>query len=187
MLKTFARLLAIGAIAAPLAAQAVTFQFTANLNGVQEVPVSASVATGLAVLAYNDNNTPLTGDDSYGFSLSVFGLSGVATGMHIHAPAPVGINAGVIVPLTAPTFLVSNSGGSLLIGAAGVAPPTTSFLSQLQSGLAYVNIHTAAKPGGEIRGQLFPVAVVPEPETYAMLLAGLGLIGWIGARRRNRT
>ncbi|GEM_PF-1120485 len=32
----------------------------------------------------------------------------------------------------------------------------------------------------------FNVAAVPEPETYAMLLAGLGLMGAIAARRRQR-
>ena len=29
-------------------------------------------------------------------------------------------------------------------------------------------------------------AIVPEPETYAMLLAGLGIVGSIARRRRNR-
>lgn len=187
MLKTLARLLAIGAMAAPLAAQALTFQFTANLNSAQEVTSNPSTATGLAVLFYNDGNTVVTTDDSYSFSLDASGLSGAITGAHIHAPGLVGVNGPVVVPLNGAAFTFSNAGGSLLIGGAGVAPPNASFLSQLQGGQAYVNLHTALNPGGEIRGQLFQVAVVPEPETYAMMLAGLGLIGWIGARRRNRT
>ena len=64
-----------------------------------------------------------------------------------------------------------------------------SFLSMLQSGLAYVNLHTPGPlgfPGGEIRGQLLEVAVVPEPETYAMLLAGLALVGTVAGRRRSK-
>ena len=73
ILKTLARLLAIGAVAAPLAAQAVTFQFTANLNSAQEVPSNAATATGLAVLFYNDGNTVAAADDSYSFSLSASG------------------------------------------------------------------------------------------------------------------
>jgi hypothetical protein len=40
-------------------------------------------------------------------------------------------------------------------------------------------------PSGEIRGQLIPVTAIPEPGTYLMLLAGLGLLGFI-ARRRLR-
>ena len=37
----------------------------------------------------------------------------------------------------------------------------------------------------EVHGGVFAVSPIPEPSTYAMLLAGLGLIGWVG-RRRNR-
>ncbi|OYW28321.1 MAG: hypothetical protein B7Z51_08260, partial [Methyloversatilis sp. 12-65-5] len=49
-------------------------------------------------------------------------------------------------------------------------------------GKAYLNLHSSEFPGGEIRGFLAPV---PEPETYALMLAGLGLIGW-AARRGPR-
>ncbi len=52
----------------------------------------------------------------------------------------------------------------------------------IADGRAYLNIHSTTFPGGEIRGFLAPVEV-PEPSTYAMLLLGLGLLGW-GARRR---
>ena len=38
---------------------------------------------------------------------------------------------------------------------------------------------------GQWRLQIAAVAAVPEPETYAMLLAGLGFIGAV-ARRRNK-
>jgi NAD-dependent oxidoreductase involved in siderophore biosynthesis len=52
----------------------------------------------------------------------------------------------------------------------------------LDAGQAYLNVHTASFPGGEIRGLLVPV---PEPETYALMLAGLGIVGW-AAKRRQR-
>lgn len=45
----------------------------------------------------------------------------------------------------------------------------------------YFDIHTEAFPGSAIRGQL--VAAVPEPEAYALMLAGLGLVGWAARRR----
>ena len=168
----------------PLAANALVYQFNASLSGANEVPANAATGTGVATLSYNDNNTALTTDDSYSFSMSAFGLSGVATGFHIHAPAPVTGNAPVVVNLNALPFMALNPGGFLLVGGAGVVPPNAAFLGNLQAGLAYVNIHTVAKPGGEIRGQLLPVAVVPEPSTYALLLAGLGMVG-MAARRRS--
>lgn len=46
-----------------------------------------------------------------------------------------------------------------------------------------MNIHNAVFPGGEIRGQLLQVTAVPEPGTWAMLAAGLGLVGLIARRR----
>ena len=46
-------------------------------------------------------------------------------------------------------------------------------VSGLENGTAYSNIHTTAFPVGEIRGFLAPV---PEPQTYAMLLAGLAVL-----------
>jgi hypothetical protein len=52
----------------------------------------------------------------------------------------------------------------------------------LLGGLTYLNVHTSAFPGGEIRGF---VVQVPEPETYALLLAGLAIIG-IAMRKRRR-
>ena len=75
--------------------------------------------------------------------------------------------------------------------AATVAPPTPnmgylsmSFLDMLRSGLTYVNVHTTLNPAGAVRGQLIEVSVVPEPSTYAMLLAGLDAVGLIARRRR---
>ena len=181
MVQTLTRLLAIGIVAAPLAAQAATFQFNASWNGAQQVPFSASSATGVATPSYNDNNKVVMGNDWYGFSLSAFGLIGVVTNQHIHAPGAAGVNAAPVVDLSSPPFLSFDfPAGAQLTGGAGAAPASTLFLSQRQSGLAYVNIHNLAHFGGQMRGQLFQAAVVPEPETCAMMMAGLGLIGWIG-------
>jgi hypothetical protein len=45
-----------------------------------------------------------------------------------------------------------------------------------------------ARNGGEtqwaIGGSFAPTAPIPEPETYALMLAGLGLVGWMAKRRK---
>ena len=171
-------------LATPLAANALVYQFNASINGAQEVPVSVATGTGLATLFYNDMGTLLTTDDSYSFSLSAFGLSGVATGFHIHAAALAGFNAPVVVNLNSSSFASLNVGGTLLVGGAGVAPPNATFLSNLLASKAYVNLHTVTKPGGEIRGQLIQVTAVPEPSTYALLLAGIAALGFVARRRQ---
>ena len=173
-------------LALPMAAQATVYQFNASLAGSNETLPNAAIGTGVATLSYNDFGTLTTTDDTYNFALSAFDLTGAATGYHIHAAAPAGANAGVVVNLASASFLALNVGGSLLVGGNGVMAPNASFLSNLQAGLAYINIHTAAFSGGEIRGQLIQVAVVPEPSTYAMLGAGLLAIGAIARRRAKK-
>ena len=57
----------------------------------------------------------------------------------------------------------------------------TAQLPNLLSGRAYLNFHTVQFGGGEIRGQIVPI---PEPQTYALMLAGLGVLGAVARRRR---
>ena len=69
------------------------------------------------------------------------------------------------------TNFINNFGGGTLAGA------EAALIAGMQNGLAYVNIHTSAFPGGEIRGQL------PEPAT--VLLLGIAALAALGLRRRE--
>jgi CHRD domain/PEP-CTERM motif len=67
--------------------------------------------------------------------------------------------------------------------AEGNATTFAAQLANILAGQAYINFHTVQFGGGEIRGNL--VVAVPEPETYALLLAGLAVVTGV-ARRRGR-
>lgn len=114
--------------------------FQASLTGAQEVPPVTTGGNGSADVRYNPSTQTLS------WSVSYSGLSGPVTAAHIHGPAPVGQNAGVAIPFT-------NVTSPTITGEAKITPQQ---LSQLVGGQWYVNLHTAANPGGEIRGQLRP-------------------------------
>jgi hypothetical protein len=113
--------------------------FEANLGASQEVPLNTSTATGAAEVQFNENTNKLTWKVTYS------GLTGPATAAHIHGPAPVGQNAGVLIPFP------GNLDAQPIMGETTVTPAQ---YADLAAGLYYVNIHSARFPGGEIRGQL---------------------------------
>lgn len=109
--------------------------FRANLDGFQETPpVPGTLAGGFAKLTLNPAGT-LT------YDVRTFGLS--ATAAHIHLGA-VGVAGGVVFPLV----------GGPVNFAGTTAVLTAAQENNLRAGLYYVNVHTAAFPGGEIRGQI---------------------------------
>ncbi len=123
--------------------QAVTAVLKASLSGSGERPTPLSnLGGGLALFT-------LVGRDLT-FHINYQGLSGVATAAHIHGPSLDTSTAAPLIDLK--DFAV---GGFSNDGAiAGTVTLDDRQLSAIVDGLTYVNIHTAANPGGEIRGQI---------------------------------
>lgn len=113
----------------------VIVSFTATLNGTSEVPPNTSTATGTATLSYNKTTKVFTLNATYtGITL---------TDAHVHVGA-VGVDGPVVFPLTSITSPISYTSPAL----------TAAQEADLLGNLYYLNLHTAAFTGGEIRGQL---------------------------------
>jgi len=128
-------------VAAALAASPVyaeMMSFKADLKGASEVPPTTSSGTGNVAATYDTTSKKLL------WNGTVSGLSGNATAAHFHGPAEVGKNAGVLVP--APGITTGPFEGSATL--------TDDQAKALMAEQTYFNVHTAANPNGEVRGQV---------------------------------
>ena len=119
-------------------AHADTVHLHATLNAATEVPPKASGGTGQVDAMLDTDTHVLT------YTVEYAGLTGPASMAHFHGPAKPGANAGVVLPLSSP----------LDSPIKGTATLTAAQQKELLDGLMYVNVHTHANPGGEIRGQV---------------------------------
>jgi hypothetical protein len=190
-------LIAAGALAlsAAMPAAAVTV-YTATLSGAAEVTPNASPATGMARVTVDLSGKTMLVETTFADLLAP------NTASHIHCCTAVPGTGGAGVATVTPTFtgfpagttsgsyshlfdmsLASSYNGSFITGHGGTVDSAFAFFTAgLDAGEAYLNIHSTLYPGGEIRGFLH---AVPEPETYALMLLGLGLVGWANRRRRD--
>lgn len=135
----------------------ITREFVNNnivLSGAQETPPNAATAVGSMDVFYTRETRTLT------YTIRWSGLTGNVTAMHIHGQSPSGYIAGVFQTFSianivrCPTFTTTTCGtytGTLFVDGVTIKE------DNLLNGFYYVNIHTAANPGGEIRGQIsFP-------------------------------
>jgi len=142
-MRTYSLLTTAATLAACLAlapgAHAQTKTLHADATTAQEVPPVTGGGTAKGTFTLNPATKELTWNVTYS------GLSGDAGAAHIHGPAAPGSNAGVVVNL-APNGAKSPISGKATLTDAQVA--------DLVAGKDYLNIHTAANKGGEVRGQI---------------------------------
>jgi hypothetical protein len=127
-------------------------QLSVVLNGAQEVPPTASTATGTATVTIDAARTTIT------VTLTTAGLVD-ATASHIHFGA-VGMNGGILFSLfAAPGVFPATLTKTLT--SADFTPDTVNGIltfadavNAMLIGNTYINVHTLANLGGEIRGQV---------------------------------
>jgi hypothetical protein len=112
--------------------------FTTQLRGANEVPPNASTGSGSVDAAFNKDTMQLK------WKVNFNGMTGNPTAGHFHGPAAVGANSGVALGWANP----------ITTGMEGSATLTAAQAADLMAGKWYANIHTAANPGGELRGQM---------------------------------
>lgn len=186
----FGILLGLGAISTSLSAQT----WMANLSGSAEVPPNASPATGFALFTLVGNTLTINGSFS--------GLTGNTTASHLHCCTAVPLTGNAAVATTTPSFIgfpLGVTGGSFNIvldltssasynpvfvtaNGGSLATAQATLLSGINSGQVYLNIHTQAFPGGEIRGF---VTTVPEPSSVLLMASGLAACAFMARRRRS--
>jgi mono/diheme cytochrome c family protein len=109
--------------------------FSALMSGAQEVPVNASTATAYSTVVLDPVAKTIS---------AVLVTNGIAgTAAHIHNGLPT-VSGPVIFPLA----------GGPTVWTLAATPITDAQIADLRAGAYYVNVHTTALPGGEIRGPL---------------------------------
>ena len=121
--------------------------FGGTLKGSDEVPGVATSGTGTVQLLIDRQGSVIS------YVVNYSGLSGAAVAAHIHFGAP-GSNGPVMLPLAIAEGSLVGTLTSANFQSTAQAPTWADAIAAIRSGQAYVNIHTAAHPGGEVRGNL---------------------------------
>ena len=176
-------------------ASAAILAYSTSLSGAAESPPVVSLGTGTSSVVIDTVLNTMT------LNVSFSGLTGTTTAAHIHCctAVPGAGNVGVVTQL--PSFsgfplgvmngnysnvfdmTLASSYNPAFVTANGGTPAgaLARLITGLNSGSAYINVHSSFAPGGEIRGFF---AAVPEPASWLTMILGIGMIG--GALRRGR-
>ena len=119
-------------------ALAETVRLNADLTGANEVPPVSTSGKGSITATYDTTTKQLS------WRGAVANLSGDVTAAHFHGPAEPGKNAPVLIP--APGVKNGSFEGTVTI--------MDEQAKALTAGQTYFNVHTAANPQGEVRGQV---------------------------------
>ena len=130
-------LVLFGVLGGVSAARAETVTLKAALKGSNEVPPNNSPASGEATATFDTQTKILT------WTITFKDLTGPAVAAHFHGPGEPGKNAGIVLPFKSAQSPIE-----------GTATLTDAQVADLIAGKWYANIHTAANPGGELRGQM---------------------------------
>jgi hypothetical protein len=186
-------------LSAMTAASAATY--TAILTGPKEAPPNSSPGVGATVVTFDATTHVLE------VNVAFSGLTGETTAAHIHCCTatpgsgtagvatetptfgsfPLGVSSGAYTNTYDTSLPASWSAAFLSANGGTTAGAEAAFTAGLNSGLAYLNIHSDDYPGGEIRGFLAQITPVPEPASYAMLALGLPAVLTIARRRSRKT
>ena len=134
--------------------------FKADLTGGEEVPPIATTASGEFAMRIESGETSIT------FVLTINGMESTTSAAHIHF-GQADVNGGIMAflcgggnrpacPATSGT-VISSITASDIIGPASqgiAANDLAEAIAMIRAGRAYVNVHSATFPNGEIRGQV---------------------------------
>ena len=167
-LFTLMTLVLAGALTISLVAQAGPFKGHADLSGYQEIPTLSSSATGTADIEISKDGNSV----SYTLRYSGFVTNVLFAHIHLGRPAfngsvmvflctngtpPAGVPTPPACPQNGGTVSGTLTAANVGAGAAGqgvAAGEFDEFVQALRAEAAYVNVHSAAFQGGEIRGQV---------------------------------
>ena len=119
------------------AARAEMITLKADLKGSNEVPPNSSPGSGTAQATLDTQTKVLT------WTIAYKDLSGPVVGAHFHGPSEPGKNAGIVLPFKTVENPIQ-----------GTATLSDAQMTDLLAGKWYANLHTAANPGGELRGNM---------------------------------